>query len=131
MQYKKLSPCIITDKLKECKDFYLKHFNAKLTFDCGWYINLYLENENTEFQFMEPQAPQHVVCNPAGLTYNLMVTDVDKVHEELTNAGITALEPLENHPWGDRGFAIQDPAGIILYIYTEIEPNEEFKKYYI
>ncbi len=29
-----------------------------------------------------------------------------------------------------RGFAILDPNGIQLYIYSNIEPSEEFKQYY-
>ncbi len=35
-----LSPCIITAKVEESRDFYVKHFGAKVTFDCGWYVNL-------------------------------------------------------------------------------------------
>jgi uncharacterized glyoxalase superfamily protein PhnB len=38
--------------------------------------------------------------------------------------------PLEDHPWGDRGFAVADPNGITLYIFSEIAPSEEFKQYY-
>jgi len=38
--------------------------------------------------------------------------------------------PLEDHPWGDRGFGIVDPNGIILYFYKKIEPAEEFKQYF-
>lgn len=37
-----LSPCITTDKVAESRDFYIKHFGAKVTFDCGWYLNLEL-----------------------------------------------------------------------------------------
>jgi uncharacterized glyoxalase superfamily protein PhnB len=37
--------------------------------------------------------------------------------------------PLEDHPWGDRGFAILDPNGVMLYIYSEREPADEFKQY--
>ena len=35
-----LSPCITTTKVEESRDFYVKHFGAKITFDCGWYVNL-------------------------------------------------------------------------------------------
>lgn len=30
----------------------------------------------------------------------------------------------------DCGFAIQDPNGITLYLYTDREPTEDFKKFY-
>jgi len=53
-----------------------------------------------------------------------------KEHKKLTAAGLEPIMPLEDHPWGDRGFAIQDPNGVTLYIYSEIEPSEEFKQYY-
>jgi uncharacterized glyoxalase superfamily protein PhnB len=59
-----------------------------------------------------------------------MVADVDNAYMKLVAAGIPILIPLEDHPWGDRGFGIQDPNGIIVYLYSEREPTEEFKKYY-
>jgi hypothetical protein len=31
-----LSPCIATEKVEESREFYVKHFGAKVTFDCGW-----------------------------------------------------------------------------------------------
>jgi catechol 2,3-dioxygenase-like lactoylglutathione lyase family enzyme len=30
-----LSACIATEKVEETRDFYVKHFGAKITFDCG------------------------------------------------------------------------------------------------
>ena len=35
-----ISACIATAKVQESRDFYVKHFGAKVTFDCGWYVNL-------------------------------------------------------------------------------------------
>lgn len=35
-----LSPCITTAKVEESRDFYVQHFGVKVTFDCGWYVNL-------------------------------------------------------------------------------------------
>lgn len=123
-----LSPCITTDKVEESRDFYVRHLGAKVTFDCGWYVNLEL-GPDASIQFMTPQ-PGQPVCNPAGLMYNFSVTDVDAEFRTLAASGLTAVMPLEDHPWGDRGFAVQDPNGIMLYIYSEREPSPEFKQYY-
>lgn len=123
-----LSPCIVTTKVEESRDFYCKYFGARVTFDCGWYVNLELGG-NTSFQFMAPQANQ-AACNPAGLIYNFNVPDVDAEFQALTACGLVAVMPLEDHPWGDRGFAVQDPNGILLYIYSDCEPNDEYKPYY-
>jgi len=78
---------------------------------------------------MAPQGDQPA-CKPAGLTYNLCVAEVDAEFAALTAAGLVPLMPLEDHPWGDRGFAVQEPNGIVLYIYSEREPSPEFKQYY-
>lgn len=124
-----LSPCITTAKVEESRDFYVQHFGARTVFDCGWYVNLEFGNKSASLQFMAPQ-PGQPLCNPAGLTYNFGVSDVDAEYRSLMLAGLTAVMPLEDHPWGDRGFAVQDPNGIVLYIYSEREPSAEFKPYY-
>lgn len=55
---------------------------------------------------------------------------LDALHNRLTAAGLQPFMPLEDHPWGDRGFAIQDPNGVVLYIFSEREPSAEFKQYF-
>jgi uncharacterized glyoxalase superfamily protein PhnB len=127
---KTLSACITTEKVEESRDFYTKYFGAKVTFDCGWYVNLRFGKETSELQFMAPQESGPSACNPAGLMYNFCVDDVDAEHERLTSAGLKPVMPLEDHPWGDRGFAILDPNGITLYIFSAREPAEEFKAYF-
>ena len=78
---------------------------------------------------MAPQ-PGQPACNPAGLTYNFSVSDVDAEFKSLVDSGLVAIMPLEDHLWGDRGFAVQDPNGVVLYIYSDREPSPEFKQYY-
>ena len=126
-----VSAAFTTDKVEETRDFFVRHFGARVTFDCGWYVNLEFGKDSATLQFMSPQQPEHRLSNSAGLIYNFLVEDVDREFEILTGAGLDPLLPLEDHPWGDRGFAVQDPNGITLYIYSEREPSEEFKQYYM
>jgi uncharacterized glyoxalase superfamily protein PhnB len=130
MKIRTLSAAFTTNRVAESRDFYVKYFDAKVTFDCGWYVNLAFGNEATTLQFMSPQQPEHQLSSGAGLLFNFSVDDVDQEYQKLTQAGLTVVVPLEDHPWGDRGFAIQDPNGISLYIYSEREPTEEFKNYF-
>lgn len=130
MKVSVLSAAFTTDKVEQSRDFYVKYFDAKVTFDCGWYVNLEFGNESSTLQFMSPKQPEHQLSSSAGLMYNLMVSDVDAEHNKLTEMGIDVVVPLEDHPWGDRGFVVQDPNGISLYIYSLREPTEEFKKFY-
>ena len=125
-----LSACITTEKVEESRDFYVEHFGAEVTFDCGWYVNLRFGRETSELQFMAPQELGPPACNPTGLMYNFCVDDADAEYDRLTAAGFKPVMALEDHPWGDRGFAIVDPNGVTLYIYSDREPADEFKLYY-
>jgi len=117
-----LSAAFTTKKIELCKEFYQKYFNAEVVFDCGWYINLQFGDENTCLQFMSPKTPEQRVSNGEGLVYNIAVDDVDKEYGRLTKSGLLAVMPLEDHPWGDRGFAITDSNGITLYLYSLRKP---------
>ncbi len=131
MKIEGLSTAFTTNEIAETKEFYLKYFQAKLTFDCGWYVNLKFGSDDSTLQFMAPQQPEHQLASGAGLTYNIAVGDVDQTCQDLTGAGLELLLPLEDHPWGDCGFAVSDPNGIMLYIYSEREPDESFKQFYL
>jgi len=95
-----LSPCIATEKVEESRDFYVKHFGAKVTFDCGWYVNMQIGKETSELQFMAPREPGPPACNPAGLMYNFSVDDVDAEHDSLTAAGLIPGHATGRPPMG-------------------------------
>lgn len=130
MKANSLSAAFTTDKVEQTRDFYVKYFDAKVTFDCGWYVNLEFGNKASTLQFMSPQQPEHQLSSGAGLIYNFCVDDVDAEYKRLTGHGLDVVVPLEDHPWGDRGFAVEDLNGIALYLYSEREPSEEFKQYF-
>lgn len=129
MKTNTLSTCFCTDKIIECRDFYTKYFSATVEFDCGWYISVCIGGDGPSIQFMEPQGNSSTYSSN-GVTLNFKVDNVDLEHKKLTDAGLKEVMPLEDHPWGDRGFSIHDPIGITLYIYSDREPSEEFKQYY-
>ncbi|ACF14236.1 Glyoxalase/bleomycin resistance protein/dioxygenase [Chloroherpeton thalassium ATCC 35110] len=131
MNIQSVSAAFTTEKVQETKAFYIKHLGAKLTFDCGWYINLEFGEKSRSLQFMSPKAEPQKPSVSDGLMYSFAVPNVDEVYENMTGAGLIPTMPLEDHPWGDRGFAVQDPNGIMLYFYTEAEPSDEFKAFFI
>ena len=124
-----LSTCFITNDVAACREFYQHHFSAKVIFDAGWYVNLRIAGDGPSIQFMQPQDNMPTFSG-TGIMLNFNVDDVDAEHRRLMEAGLQTAMPLEDHPWGDRGFAIQDPNGISLYIYSDREPSEEFKQYF-
>lgn len=98
-------------------------------FDCGWYVNLRIGQRGASIQFMQPQG-EMPVFQGTGVTLNFLVGDVDAEYSRLTGEGLVVGMPLEDHPWGDRGFSVSDPLGNSVYVYSEREPDKEFLQYY-
>lgn len=124
-----VSAAFTTDKVAPTRDFYVKHLGARVTFDCGWYVNLEFGEGGASLQFMSPREPHHKLSSGDGLIYNFLVEDVEKEHARLAADGVSVIVPLEDHPWGDRGFGIADPNGITLYLYEETEMTAEYRQY--
>lgn len=126
-----ISPCINVGDTQPARDFYPRHFGARITFDCGWYVNFEFGQDGPTLQFMQPQSPGMQEF-AGGLTYNIRLETIDQVdakHAEFVELGITIVMPLEDHPWGDRGFCALDPYGVALYVYADIEMSEEYRQY--
>ena len=125
-----LSTCFCTNNVTACKQFYQRYFSAKITFDCGWYLNMSIGEADATIQFMEPQGGMETYTG-RGITLNFQVNDVDAEYKRLMDAGLQEAMPLEDHPWGDRGFSVIDPIGTSVYIYSDREPSEEFSQFYV
>ncbi|KLV03760.1 glyoxalase [Photobacterium aquae] len=129
MKIKKLSTCFCTSEVAACREFYRTYLSAKTVFDCGWYIILKIDGIGTELCFIQPQENMPVFGGN-GVMLNFLVDDVDSEHSRLINAGLQVIMPLNDHPWGDRGFSVLDPIGNSVYIYSSREPSDEFKPYF-
>lgn len=131
MKIQTASMTITTSHLVKARKFYEQHFDAKASFDCGWYVVLRLSDANgsPEICFMEPRDGMSEFTG--GATLNLRVADADALYTRLTQNGIKPTIPLEDHPWGDRGFGVLDPCGVVVYCYHDIDPSSEFKQYFI
>jgi hypothetical protein len=59
---------------------------------------------------MQPLADMPAFSGSGNLL-NFNVDDVDKEHIRLTMAELKTTMPLEDHPWGDRGYSAIDTIG--------------------
>ena len=119
-----------TDKIKECVDFYQKYFQAKVTFDAGWYVSIRLEgNENAPLflSFQGSYNEEEKASFTGGVTLNLMVEDVDACYNQIKPSGVQFIEEIADHEWGDRAFRLYDPIENVLYVYSERELDEKYK----
>ena len=119
-----------TDKVRETKEFYEKYLGATTIFEKDGYVNLKLGDISTILEIVAPQSPEDKPSDSTGLGFNFNVDDVDLAYDKITGEKLKIEIPIEDHPWGERGFGIKDPNGLTIYIYSVTgEPTEEYKKY--
>lgn len=126
---------ITTNKIRESEAFYREHLGGRVAFDSGWYLLMRFNEgaEGAEIAFMQPQdtsMPLYSGGASWGVRYDTAET-VAALHQKLiAAAGLPEIMPLEDHPWGDRGFATLDPNGVVLYLYTPIPPAESYRGFF-
>lgn len=123
------STTFITSEVEPVRRFYDRYFDTWYPFDCGWYILVRLGKtpDAPELGFMEPRDGTQSFST--GGMLNLIVEDVDAMHELMSDAGEKIVIPLADNPWGDRGFGVLDPGGLVVYCHKEIPPSDEFRQF--
>jgi len=123
-------PTYVTEKVEETRDFYVKHFDLTVTFDCGWYVSLRTKKSEFgvfEIAFRKPEGGEPVFKGGSSLA--LGVKSADDEHARLRAAGVPVVQELSSKPWGDRSFVVVDPSGVGLYVFHPIEVSPEFRQY--
>ncbi len=130
MKITRVDSTISTNKLQESKEFYMRHFDFQLVYESDWYIELIARNFPNGISFTLPQREEGEFFNGKGLIISFEVEDVDSEYCRLKEEGLQIYQELQNKPWGERSFVINDPNGVHLYIYTSTSPEPEYKKVY-
>jgi hypothetical protein len=99
------------------RGFYEQHFGARAVFDAEAYLALQLGGPLAPELHLLRAAPDQPAFRGDGLMLNLQLDEVDALYQRLCVAEVPIRMPLEDHPWGDRGFSCVDPAGLELYCY--------------
>jgi predicted enzyme related to lactoylglutathione lyase len=130
MRVEHWSTTFIVPKVEEVRSFYDQYFTTWYPFDCGWYVLIRLGEhaDAPEIGFMEPRNGGSTSYS-GGAMLNLEVEQVDEVHDKMASAGESIVIPLADNPWGDRGFGVLDPAGIVVYCHRPIPPAPEFRQF--
>ncbi len=111
----KLWSGVVTPKINESKDFYVRLFGCKVVVDSDWFVLLRLGQ--TELGFMLPDhESQAAIFRSAfqgkGVWVSIEVDDVDAEYARLRSMGVPIALPIRDEPWGDRHFSVVDPNGI-------------------
>ena len=106
---------VVTEKLKESKEFYVRLFGCEVVYDSDWFVLLQLGP--SELGFMQPgletQAPIfRSTFSGQGVWITVDVEDVDAEYKRIRDMGVVLEVALKDEPWGDRHFVVRDPNGI-------------------
>lgn len=130
MKIKRMDTTISTYKLQESKDFYMKHFGFRLVYESDWYIELVTENEPISgISFTIGQREAGEVFNGKGIIISFEVEDVDAEFARLKAEGLQ-IQDIQDKPWGERSFVVNDPNGAHIYIYNLIPALPEYQQIY-
>jgi len=130
MIIKRFDATISTYKLKESRDFYMRHFGFQLVYESDWYVELIAPQAPAiGISFTLPQREAGEFFQK-GLILSFEVADADAEYRRLKAAGVKIVQALEDKPWGERSFVVDDPNGVHLYIYKSIPPTPEYQKIY-
>ena len=119
-------PIVVTDKLHECRDFYVRFFGLSAIFEASWIVVLSSDGEAPAVAFMHPEHPS-TPPDPAAFTgdgtfLTLQVEDAASEYSRVRDAGLSCAMELKDEPWGQRRFAAIDPAGMWVDVVEQTEP---------
>jgi uncharacterized glyoxalase superfamily protein PhnB len=133
MKVQDLFTLICTDKLIECRDFYVKHFEFEVAFQSTIYIQLTIKSDNGSsfsLALMPPDNPFTKefkdVYKGKGAYVTIQVADTKKLYEQLKKEGLSFITPVRDELWGQRHFVTKDPNGTIIDVVENIEPAKGF-----
>lgn len=130
MKIKRIDTTFSTDKMQESKEFYMKNFGFRIAFESDWYIELVTPEKDAGISFTLPQREEGDFFNRGGFILSFEVDDVDAEYERLQKNGVIIYQDVQDKPWGERSFVIDDPNGVHVYIYSLVEKTDEYEKLY-
>jgi uncharacterized glyoxalase superfamily protein PhnB len=130
-----LYPLITTPDLFAARDFYVRHFGFSVLFEASWFVYLAGDGESgASLAFMHPDHPSRPpgpeVFNGGGMVITIQVEDAAAAFAKLSRADAPIIHPLTDEPWGQRRFMTEDPAGVLVDIVEQQNPQPGFWERY-
>jgi uncharacterized glyoxalase superfamily protein PhnB len=136
MQVQDAYPIIVTDKLVECRDFYTGQLGFQIVFEASWFVYLASAGDRPYgIAFMasdhpsEPPGPE--TFTGRGMSLTLQVANAAAEFERIREAGVPVAYPLRDEPWGQRRFAVIDPAGLWVDVVQHIDSQPGYWDQYM
>ena len=129
-------PVVVTDRLRECRDFYCRWFGFEPGFEATWFVLLNNGGERpATLAFMHsdhPSSPPRPATHRGdGSFITFQVADAAAEHSRVVEDGLECDLPLTEEPWGQRRFGVVDPAGMWVDVVERIEPAADWWNPYL
>lgn len=126
-------PVLITPKMAETCQFYIRHLDFEPAFESDWYVHLRSKADpHINLAVLEqghPTIPSSDLPG-AGMILNFEVEDVDAVYDRALAEEWTVLKPLCDEAFGQRHFIARDPSGTLIDVIKPIPPTADFAAQY-
>jgi catechol 2,3-dioxygenase-like lactoylglutathione lyase family enzyme len=133
MRLTDLYPIVMTDRLADCRRFWVGRLGFAVAFEASWFL-LLTSGGGRSVAFMTPDHPSTPPGREnfagSGLLLTLEVDDVDAEHARLAAAGVEILHGPVDEPWGQRRFLLRDPAGVWVDVVQQTAPAAGFWERY-
>lgn len=120
---------VVTDRLFDCRDFWVRHFGFAPLFQASWFVLLRSPEPADSprlIAFMHPDHPSRPPGPEAfggtGLFMTVQVADAAAAHAKLAAAGAPIDYGPADEPWGQRRFMTRDPSGLMVDVVEQTEP---------
>jgi catechol 2,3-dioxygenase-like lactoylglutathione lyase family enzyme len=126
-------PIIVTPRLLDCRDFWVRHLGFGVAFEASWFVLLQAEGATLAFM-----SPDHPSAPPGpepyartGMCFELQVEDATAAFAEAVAAGLPIGLPLTKEPFGQLRFGFTDPSGLWVDVVEQVESAEGFWERYL
>src|SRR5688500_1611505 len=107
-------PIIVTDRLRECRDFYGRWFGFQVGFEADWIVVLNSGGASPStlgsMHSRHPSSPPSPAAYAGdGMFITFQVSDARDEYERVVAAGLRCDLELIDEPWGQRRFGVVDP----------------------
>ncbi|TGL53536.1 lactoylglutathione lyase [Leptospira kemamanensis] len=130
MAFQQIHTGIITEKLKETKEFFKTWLGLETKFETEWFILLCLPNSpEVELAIMAPNQEQvrksyfQKPYQNSGIWFIFETKNIKLEYEKMKEKNAPIDLPLTEEEWGDIHFTLVDPNGIGIDIVQERNMN--------
>ena len=108
-------PVVVTDRIEDCRNFFVSLFQFQPVFDAEWYVHLVHESGAQIGFLVENHPSQPSVLQSgfsgSGLVFSFEVDSADDAFQALEGQGVQVVFDLKTEDWGQRHFMVAGPAG--------------------